>query len=113
MVRTDLGALKWLMNFKDPAGQTARRIKILGIYDLEVEHRQGRNHGNADGLSRRPCSNCTHCERDERREQCSNEQNQEGEGEKEQAGDEEYYCATATKVKESHGSKKEDENNST
>ena len=37
-VRTDHGALRWLMNFKNPEGQTARWIKILGIYDLEVEH---------------------------------------------------------------------------
>ena len=52
-MHTDHGALKWLMNFKNPEGQTARWIEILGIYDLEVEHRQGRIHGNADGLSRR------------------------------------------------------------
>lgn len=29
-VRTDHGALRWLMNFKNPEGQTARWIKILG-----------------------------------------------------------------------------------
>jgi len=40
-VRTDHGALKWLMNFNNPEGQAARWIEILGIYDLEVEHRQG------------------------------------------------------------------------
>ena len=37
--------------------------EIPGIHDLEVEHRQGRNHGNADGLSRRPCDKCKHSER--------------------------------------------------
>lgn len=40
-VHTDHGALKWLMNFKNPEGQTARWIEILGIYDLEMEHHQG------------------------------------------------------------------------
>ena len=42
--------------------QTTRWIKILSIYNLEVEHRQGQNHGNADGLSRRSCDNCRHYE---------------------------------------------------
>ena len=37
-VRTDHGALRSLMNFKNPEGQTARCIETLGIYDLEVEH---------------------------------------------------------------------------
>ena len=44
-------------------GQKASWIYILGINDLEVEHRQGRNHGNADGLSQRPCDECIHSER--------------------------------------------------
>ena len=30
-VRTDHGALKWLMNFKNPEGQTVRWIEILEI----------------------------------------------------------------------------------
>ena len=50
-MRTDHGALKWLMNFKNPEGQAARWIEILGIYDLEVEDRQGQIDGNPDGLS--------------------------------------------------------------
>ena len=40
-VRTDHGVLRWLMNFKNLEGQTARWIKILSICDLEVEHFQG------------------------------------------------------------------------
>lgn len=61
-VQIDHGALRWLMTFKNREGQTARWIETLSIYDLEVKHHQGRNHGNADGLSRRPCDNCRHCE---------------------------------------------------
>ena len=85
------------MNFKNPEGQTARWIEILGIYDLEVEHRQGQNHGNADGLSRCPCSNRRYCERNEMRDQPDQEGGvQEGPEE----GDEEYRCSTAVKVNE-------------
>ena len=50
-VRTDHGTLRWLMNFKNREEETARWIEILGIYNLEVEHHQGQNHGNTDGLS--------------------------------------------------------------
>ena len=53
-VHTDHEALKWLMSSKNPEGQTARWIEILGIYDLKVEHHQGRIHGNADELSGHP-----------------------------------------------------------
>ena len=68
LIRTDHGALRWLMRFKNPEGQVARWIEVLGNYDLEIEHRNGRNHGNADGLSRRPCEGdrCPQCERIER-----------------------------------------------
>jgi len=66
-----------LMNFKNPEGQTARWIEILGIYDHEVEHCQGRIHGSADELSRRPCTNCSHCERGERKGQCADQLSEE------------------------------------
>ena len=69
-VRTNHGLLKWLMNFKIPEGQTARWIELFGIYDLEVDHRQGRNHGIADCLSRYPCVNCRQCERNKKVEEC-------------------------------------------
>ena len=105
-VRRDHGALRWLMNFKNPEGQTARWIETLGIYDLEVEHRQGRNHGNADGLSRRPCDNCSHCERSEKKDRV------EGDGEGKEVEDEEYRCATTTKTKESGVPKKQDDGTS-
>ena len=99
-----------LMNFKNPEGQTARWIEILGIYDLEVEHRQGRIHRNADGLSRRPCTNCSHCERGERKGQCADQLNEEElVGHEEGEGDDKYRCATAKKTKESCASKKKEE----
>lgn len=57
-VRTDHSALKWLQNFKEPEGQLARWLESLSEYDMVVEHRPGKQHGNADGLSRIPCKQC-------------------------------------------------------
>ena len=57
-VRTDHGSLRWLCNFKHPEGQLARWLEVLGSYDIEIIHRPGKSHLNADGLSRRPCSQC-------------------------------------------------------
>ncbi|CAC5393395.1 unnamed protein product [Mytilus coruscus] len=61
-VRTDHGALNWLKNFKNPEGQLARWLEILGTYTFIIKHRAGLKHGNADGLSRRPCVNCKQCD---------------------------------------------------
>ncbi|KAL5004068.1 hypothetical protein ScPMuIL_017524, partial [Solemya velum] len=55
LVRSDHGALRWLLNFKIPEGQMARWLEILSSYDYTIEHRAGRVHSNADILSRRPC----------------------------------------------------------
>ena len=62
-VRTDHGALTWLMKFKHPEAQVARWIEVLDTYDFVIEHRAGRSHGNADALSRRPCEglDCKQC----------------------------------------------------
>ncbi|KAK3743518.1 hypothetical protein QZH41_015906, partial [Actinostola sp. cb2023] len=68
LVRTDHGALRWLMNFKNPEGQLARWLEFLGTYDLTIEHRSGVKHGNADALSRRPCEDCNHCQNLEQKE---------------------------------------------
>ena len=57
-VRTDHSSLQWLTNFKEPEGQVARWLEQLAPYDLHIEHRPGRKHGNADGLSSRPCKQC-------------------------------------------------------
>lgn len=63
-LRTDHAALQWLLNFKNPEGQVARWIQRLQEYDYETHHRRGTLHGNADALSRRPCS-CKVCSREE------------------------------------------------
>lgn len=60
VVRTDHGSLRWLTNFKNPEGQIARWIEVLAAYDMKIEHRPGRLHRNADGLSRIPCKKCEH-----------------------------------------------------
>ena len=68
LIRTDHAALRWLMGFKNPEGQIARWLELLGTYNFKVQHRPGKQHGNADGLSRRPCEDCRHCERQEVKE---------------------------------------------
>ena len=57
-VRTDHGSLHWLMNFKNPEGQVARWLEFLSSFDMKIEHRPGRSHRNADGVSRIPCRQC-------------------------------------------------------
>ena len=57
-IRTDHAALKWLASFKEPEGQVARWLQLIETFDYTIEHRPGRDHGNADGLSRRPCRQC-------------------------------------------------------
>ena len=54
-VRTDHAALTWLRRTPEPIGQQARWAEQLEEYDFVVEHRPGKQHGNADALSRRPC----------------------------------------------------------
>ncbi|XP_067358906.1 uncharacterized protein [Channa argus] len=69
-LRTDHASLTWLLNFKQPEGQVARWLEILQEYDFDIQHRPGRQHGNADALSRRPCllDECRYCRRHEERE---------------------------------------------
>ena len=57
-IRTDHSALKWLFNFKEPEGQVAHWLESLSAFDFEIEHRPGRQHRNADGLSCIPCKQC-------------------------------------------------------
>ena len=61
-IRTDHGSLRWLMNFKNPEGQMWRWLQVLSAYHFEILHRPGSQHNNADGLSRRPCDQCRHCD---------------------------------------------------
>jgi len=55
-VRTDHAPLTWLRRTPEPIGQQARWLEIMQGYEFEVEHRPGARHGNADAISRRPCS---------------------------------------------------------
>ena len=57
-LRTDHGSLTWLARFKEPEGQLARWLKKLQEYDFYILHRSGKCHGNADALSRLPCTQC-------------------------------------------------------
>ncbi len=54
LVRTDHNSLIWLLNFKHPQGQLARWIEELSQFDMEIQHRPGKKHCNADALSRIP-----------------------------------------------------------
>ena len=79
-VRTDHNSLTWLLRFKMIEGQLARWLEELSCYDMEIVHRPGVKHGNADGLSRMsdgleycncyhagtspsqlPCGGCKYC----------------------------------------------------
>lgn len=54
VVRSDHQALVWLFKLKELKGRVARWIEILSEYNFEVQYRQGKQHGNADSLSRCP-----------------------------------------------------------
>lgn len=68
LVRTDHAALSWLLRLKNPEGQVARWMEKLQQYDFKIKHRPGKQHLNADALSRRPCGDCKHCRRVDERE---------------------------------------------
>ena len=55
-IRTDHAALTWLRKTPDPIGQQARWLEQMEEFDFTIEHRAGTSHGNADAMSRRPCS---------------------------------------------------------
>ena len=57
LLRTDHGALTSLFKVPIPIQQQARYLNILADYNFEIQHRPGTQHGNSDGLSRRPCRN--------------------------------------------------------
>ena len=60
-VRTDHAALQWLKSTPEPIGQNSRWVEQLEEYDYIIEHRPGRAHGNADGMSRKPAPPCRQC----------------------------------------------------
>ena len=61
-VRTDNSAVRYMnsMTYK-PVGQIARWLEKLQSFDFMTEHRPGRQHSNADGLSRPPFVRCSDC----------------------------------------------------
>ena len=60
-LRTDHAALVWLASFKSPDGMLARWIERLSVFDYEIVHRPGRNHANADAMSRLPQHSLSSC----------------------------------------------------
>ena len=60
ILRTDHKSLTWLMNWKDPSScQYFSWIEEIQQYNFEIQHRSGKEHVNADMLSRLPqCSQC-------------------------------------------------------
>ena len=82
ILRTDHNSLAWLIGFKNIEGQLARWLEELSQYDVTIQHRSGKKHQNADGLSRMsttdlscdcynagcdvsklPCGGCSYCRR--------------------------------------------------
>ena len=62
-LRTDHKSLVWLHRSKDTEGMMARWLHALQQLQFSIIHRPGRDHGNADGLSRVPASPCRQCTR--------------------------------------------------
>ena len=61
IVRTDHRALTWMLNWKNPnTSQYCRWRQDLEVFDMIVKYRPGREHANADALSRLP--QCQQCE---------------------------------------------------
>ena len=64
LLRTDHGALTSLFRTPVPIQQQARYLNFLADYNFDIQHRAGSQHGNSDGLSRRPCGS-KKCTRDD------------------------------------------------
>lgn len=58
ILRTDHSSLSWLTTFKNPEGQLAWWLEVLSTYNMEIQHRPGKQHLNADALSRLTCRQC-------------------------------------------------------
>ena len=58
VLRTDHAPLRWLRSFKSPEGQVARWLEVLDTYHFKLVHRPGKQHLNADAMSRGPCHQC-------------------------------------------------------
>jgi len=44
--------------YKNPTGIMARWMETMAEFDIEIQHRSGRLHSNADSLSRHSCKQC-------------------------------------------------------
>ena len=66
LVRTDNSAVRYWMRIQsnsfDPQGQTARWMVKLAAFDFDIKHRPGKQHLNADGMSRMPFLKCAQCD---------------------------------------------------
>ena len=62
-LHTDHKSLVWLHRFKDTEGMMSRWLHALQQFQFSIVHRPGKDHGNADGLSRAPSSPCRQCTR--------------------------------------------------
>ena len=61
-VRTDHAALQWMRKTPEPIGQQARWTSLVEEFDFDIIYRAGKQHGNADALSRMPCqADCKQC----------------------------------------------------
>ena len=58
-LRTDHASL--MCRRKEPSDQVARWLETLAEFRYTLNHKAGLKHGNADGLSRRPCGDCRQC----------------------------------------------------
>ena len=61
LLKTDHGASTSLFKVPVPIHQQAWYLSFLADYNFEIQHRAGSQHGNSDGISRRPCGSkkCT------------------------------------------------------
>jgi len=57
-LQTDHASLIWLCKRAEPLSQVARWLEILAKFLYRIEHRAGRKHVNADGMSRRLVEDC-------------------------------------------------------
>ena len=62
-LRTDHSSLTWLQTLKEPEGKLARWLEQLQEYHIDIVHRAGNRHANADAMSRLPL--CKQCHRQE------------------------------------------------
>jgi len=55
VVRSDHAALMYLKRAIEPVGQQARWLNFIEQFTLDLRHRKGASHNNAEALSCRPC----------------------------------------------------------